>query len=107
MEEHKIKNPAIIIDTSHDNCLLNGKKDHLLQVNNIFEILDNIKYRPDLKKLVKGFMVESFIKEGTQTVNLDRPESIDLGGLSVTDPCLGFEETEELLLQLAEVHAKC
>lgn len=100
MEEHKIKNPAIIIDTSHDNCLLNGKKDHLLQVNNIFEILDNIKDRPDLKKLVKGFMVESFIQDGCQPILANQPEKINLNGLSITDPCLGWDKTEEMIFNL-------
>jgi 3-deoxy-7-phosphoheptulonate synthase len=107
MQAHAIQNSSIMIDVSHDNCLVNGKKDHCLQPKIIFEVIEALKNRPDLKSLVKGFMIESFIKEGAQTVNLDKPESIDLGGLSVTDPCLGFEETEELLLQLAEIHAKC
>lgn len=102
MDEQNIKNPAIIIDTSHDNCLINGKKNHLLQVNNIFEILDNIKNRPDLSKLVKGFMVESFIKEGNQPINLKNPENTDLDGLSITDPCLNWEKTEEMVLKLAK-----
>ena len=107
MQAHAIQNPSIMIDVSHDNCLVNGKKDHRLQPRIIFKVIDALKNRPDLKSLVKGFMIESFIKEGAQTVNVNKPESIDLGGLSITDPCLGFEETEELLLQLAKVHEKC
>ncbi len=102
MEDQKIKNPAVVIDISHDNCLLNGKKDHLLQINNIFEILENIKDRPDLKKLVKGFMVESFIQDGCQPILTDQPEKINLNGLSITDPCLGWDKTEELILNLYE-----
>ena len=102
MGEHNIKNPAIIIDTSHDNCLVNGKKDHFLQINNIFETLDNLKDRPDLRNLVKGFMVESFMKDGSQPINLKNPEKTDLDGLSITDPCLGWEKTEEMVLKLME-----
>lgn len=105
MQAHAIQNPSVMIDVSHDNCLVNGKKDHRLQPKIIFEVIETLKNRPDLKSLVKGFMIESFIKEGTQTVNLDKPESIDLCGLSITDPCLSFEETEELLLQLAEMYS--
>jgi 3-deoxy-7-phosphoheptulonate synthase len=47
-------------------------------------------------------MVEGFIKEGKQNVDTEHPELIDLGGLSITDPCLGWEETETFLLQLAQ-----
>lgn len=99
---HHIKNPAIIIDASHDNCLFNGKKDHRLQPHIISTILDNLKNRPDLKKLVKGFMIESFIKEGNQKIDEKNPDHIDLDGLSITDPCLSWEQTEEMLLHLAK-----
>jgi 3-deoxy-7-phosphoheptulonate synthase len=101
IQQHAINNPAIIIDASHDNCLLNGKKDHRLQPNIITSILDNLVERPDLRKLVKGFMVESFIKEGNQKVDETKPENIDLSGLSITDPCLSWEQTETMLLNLA------
>ena len=62
-------------------------------------------YYSDLKQLVKGFMVESFLKEGHQTVNAEHPEAIDSSGLSITDPCLSWEKTEALLLQLAGMDA--
>ena len=48
-------------------------------------------------------MVESFLKEGKQKIDLET-RSIDLGGLSITDPCLGWEQTEKLLLVLSEAH---
>lgn len=96
---HQIKNPAILIDASHDNCLMNGKKNHRLQPRIIFSILDHLTHRPDLKKLVKGFMVESFIQCGNQKI--DEKNQIDLQGLSITDPCLSWEETEDMLLKLA------
>jgi 3-deoxy-7-phosphoheptulonate synthase len=107
MEVHAIQNPSIIIDVSHDNCLVNGKKDHRLQPKIVLEVIEALKNRPDLKSLVKGFMIESFIKEGNQSVDLKKPENMDLGGVSITDPCLNFEETENLLLQLAETHLSC
>lgn len=46
-------------------------------------------------------MVESFIKEGNQAIDPKNPKNIDLGGLSITDPCLGWEQTEEMILKLA------
>ena len=103
MESHDIKNPAIIVDVSHDNCLFNGKKDTTRQPDIISDILDSLKNRPDLRKLVKGFMIESFIKEGNQKVDeTTRAEAIDRGGLSITDSCLSWERTEETLLKLAQ-----
>jgi len=101
MMSHQIKNPAIIIDVSHDNCIVNGKKNHRLQPKIIDDILDDLKDRDDLKQLVKGFMIEGFLKEGNQKVDMDHPNHIDLNGLSITDPCLGWEQTEEMLLNLA------
>lgn len=102
MAVHKVSNPAVIIDASHDNCLVNGKKDHHLQPQVIFSVLDELKKRPELAPLVKGFMVESFIKDGCQKVDPNNPAAIDLGGLSITDPCLDWPATEAMLLQLAE-----
>ncbi len=101
MDINNIINPSVVIDASHDNCLINGKKDQSLQPNIVFDVIDSIKDKPELKKLVKGFMVESFIKEGNQKVDANKPENIDLGGLSITDPCLSWEHTEKFLLELA------
>lgn len=96
----KVKNPSIIIDVSHDNCLVNGKKDYKSQPDIIFRILDSLDYKLDLKPLIKGFMLESFIKEGNQNAETANP--IDMSGLSITDPCLSWESTEQLLLNLAK-----
>ena len=71
---------------------------------NIFKplIADNyLKNRPDLRKLMKGFMVESYLKEGSQKLEACNASTIDLNGLSITDPCLGWEQTKALLLTLA------
>ncbi|MCX7114832.1 MAG: 3-deoxy-7-phosphoheptulonate synthase [Gammaproteobacteria bacterium] len=102
MKNHHIQNPSIMVDASHDNCLVNGKKDHLLQPDIVLNLIDELKQRPDLRQLVKGFMIESFLKEGSQSVDLAHPEAIDLDGLSITDPCLSWDKTEAFLLQLAE-----
>lgn len=96
-----IKNPAIIIDASHDNCIVNGVKDHRRQPQVIYETLDAIQDKPSLKRLVKGFMVESFIKDGRQQVDVDHSDAIDYAGLSITDPCLDWDSTEDLLYTLA------
>lgn len=97
--KNEVKNPAVVIDVSHDNCMINGVKDHNAQADIILKIIDDLASKPELKKLVKGFMLESFIKSGKQNAETANP--IDLGGLSITDPCLGWEATEELLLKLA------
>lgn len=97
-------NPAIIVDVSHDNCVIDGKKDHNAQANIAFEVMQNIADKPELRNLVKGFMVESFIKEGNQ--NHEKVAVLDMNGLSITDPCLGWERTEELIYKLAELNRK-
>jgi 3-deoxy-7-phosphoheptulonate synthase len=101
MNDHQIKYPAAVIDVSHDNCLVNGKKDPLIQPAIIFEVMRYLKSRPDLRAFMKGFMVESYLKSGRQAVEQCTPSTIDLQGLSITDPCLGFEQTESLLYELA------
>lgn len=103
MKKHHILNPSVVIDASHDNCIRDGKKNYHLQPNIVLEILDNLKNRPDLRQLVKGFMIESFLKAGNQSVDVDRPTSLDLSGLSITDPCLGWEDTKDFLLTLAKM----
>lgn len=102
MQAQQIKNPAVIVDASHDNCLFQGKKDYRLQPNVIDEVIRITQQFPEVKNLVKGFMIESFIQEGSQKVDPSKPEAIDLNGLSITDGCLSWEKTEALLLNLVE-----
>lgn len=101
MEVHQVINPAVIIDASHDNCLVNGKKDHRLQPSIIKDVMKSLQQRSDLKALVKGFMIESYLKDGSQKIVGIDPEDVDRDGLSITDPCLGWEQTEDLLMELA------
>ena len=86
-------NPAAIIDTNHANS---GKKP-LEQPRIVKEVLNMRKYNNEIKKLVKGFMIESYIEDGAQ--------KIDGGcyGKSITDPCLGWEKSERLILDIAEI----
>lgn len=74
-----------------------------MQPSIVIDTIERLETRPDLKALVKGFMVESFLKDGNQAVNLQQPTTLDLTGLSITDPCLSWDETEELLLKLASM----
>lgn len=99
-QKNGVVNPAIMIDVSHDNCMINGVKEYTAQSAIIMDILSKLADRPELKKLVKGFMLESFIKPGRQ--DAEAVAEIDMGGLSITDPCLGWEATEELILKLAQ-----
>jgi len=100
--KNKVVNPAIIVDVSHDNCVVNGVKEHNEQANIVLKVVDELAAHPELKPLVKGFMLESFILEGRQ--NAENGQAINLNGLSITDPCLGWDKTEALLLELAAKH---
>ena len=102
MEKHGVKNPAIVIDASHDNCRVGTKKTLDRQVQVVHEVVSNLQDFPELRKIVKGFMIESFIKDGNQDLDKLTIDTIDNGGLSVTDPCLGWERTEKLINELYE-----
>ena len=91
--ERKLKNPAIIVDTNHNNS---GKK-WAEQPRIAKDIVNSCKLNPDIKKIVKGLMVESYIEDGCQAI------SDGVYGKSITDPCLGWEKTERMLLDLADM----
>ena len=86
-----LKHPAIVIDANHSNS---GKK-HRQQIRIVEEVLNNRLYDKDFKKYVKGFMIESFLEEGCQKEDI-------VYGRSITDPCLGWEDTERLVLDIAD-----
>ncbi|MGN0805104.1 MAG: 3-deoxy-7-phosphoheptulonate synthase [Candidatus Coproplasma sp.] len=86
-----LKNPAIIIDANHSNS---GKK-FKQQIRICEEVMNNRLYDNDFKRNVKGFMIESFIEEGNQSED-------KVYGKSITDPCLGWCDTERLLLDIAD-----
>ncbi len=92
--ERGLKNPAVIVDTNHANS---GKK-YLEQPRIAKEVLHSCRHNSDIDKLVKGFMIESYIEDGTQKIG----EGVY--GKSITDPCLGWEKTERLIYDLAEVY---
>lgn len=92
-EEKKLANPGVIVDTNHANS---GKK-YLEQTRIAKEVLHSCRHSNDIKKLVKGLMIESYIEDGTQKAE----EGIY--GKSITDPCLGWEKTERLIYDLADL----
>ena len=92
-DENHFKNPALIVDTNHSN----SGKNYLEQIRIAKEILHSTRHSPDIYKLVKGFMIESYLVDGCQ-----KPEE-GIYGKSITDPCLGWEKTEKLVLEIAEL----
>ncbi len=91
--ESHLVNPGVIVDTNHSNS---GKK-YLEQVRIAKEVLHSCRYNPEIRKLVKGFMIESYLVDGCQSV------SGDVYGQSITDPCLGWEKTERLIYDIADI----
>lgn len=87
-----LANPSVIVDTNHNNS---GKR-YLEQIRISDEIVSSRAYNSDVKKLVKGLMIESYIEDGAQKIGEH------IYGKSITDPCLGWEKTERLILDLAE-----
>ena len=86
-------NPSVIIDTNHSNS---GKK-YIEQPRIVKEVLHTMRLNSDIKKMVKGFMIESYLEDGCQKVG----EAVY--GKSITDPCLGFEKTEQLIYDIADL----
>lgn len=88
----EFKNPAIIVDTNHSN----SRKYFYEQPRIAKEIMHNREYNSTIHDMVKGLMIESYIEEGNQKIDEH------IYGKSITDPCLGFKDTEELLYYIAE-----
>ncbi|MBQ8612185.1 MAG: 3-deoxy-7-phosphoheptulonate synthase [Oscillospiraceae bacterium] len=88
-----LANPALIVDTNHSN----SGKQYLEQVRIAKEVLHSTRHNADVKKLVKGFMIESYLEDGAQKIG----ECV--WGKSITDPCLGWEKTERLIYDIAEL----
>ena len=85
-------NPSVIVDTNHNNS---GKK-YLEQIRIAKDVVYSRSQNPTIKKLVKGLMIESYIEDGAC-----KPEE-HIFGKSITDPCLGWEKTEQLILDIAD-----
>lgn len=91
--ESGLQNPGVIVDTNHANS---GKNPYE-QGRIAKEVLSSRKYNAEIRRLVKGFMIESYIEDGAQKIG----EGVY--GKSITDPCLGWEKTERLILDVADM----
>ena len=92
-EKRDLKNPAAIVDANHSN----SNKQYREQIRIVSELLHSRSHTPALKTLIKGVMVESYLEEGSQPIDRDR-----VYGKSITDPCLGWADTERLLYSISE-----
>ncbi|MCI8859407.1 MAG: 3-deoxy-7-phosphoheptulonate synthase [Lachnospiraceae bacterium] len=89
-----LQNPAAIIDSNHSN----SNKQYEQQIRIVKEVMHNRKISPEIRSIVKGVMIESYIEPGCQKVGEH------VYGKSITDPCLGWEESEQLIYQIAEMN---
>ncbi|MCI8639650.1 MAG: 3-deoxy-7-phosphoheptulonate synthase [Coprococcus sp.] len=88
-----LQNPAVIVDANHSN----SNKQYKQQIRIVSEVLHTRQHDPELKKLVKGVMVESYLLEGRQEIG----GSMEYGK-SITDPCIGWDDTVRLIDKIAE-----
>ena len=91
-EKSNLVNPSVIVDTNHNN----SGKQYLEQIRIAKDIVHSRNQNATIKRLVKGLMIESYIEDGAQGTGEH------IFGKSITDPCLGWEKTERLVLDIAE-----
>ncbi len=92
-QKQNLLNPAVIVDCNHAN----SGKDYMEQIRISKDVLHSIRHSDEIKKLVKGLMIESYIEDGAQKTDGG------VYGKSITDPCLGWDKTERLILEIAEL----
>lgn len=90
-----LQNPAAIIDSNHSN----SNKQYAEQVRIVKEVMHNRTLSPEIRNMVKGVMIESYIEPGCQKVGEH------IYGKSITDPCLGWEASEQLIYDIADMNA--
>ncbi|MGI5988848.1 MAG: 3-deoxy-7-phosphoheptulonate synthase [Lachnospiraceae bacterium] len=90
--QRDLKNPAVIIDTNHSN----SGKQYIEQIRIAKEVLHSRRYSSDVKNFVKGLMIESYIEPGAQKIG------DGVYGKSITDPCLGWDQTVKLIYDIAD-----
>lgn len=95
-EEANLSNPAVIIDTNHSN----SGKQYEEQIRIAKEVLHSMKESSKIAQLIKGLMIESYLEDGCQST------TGDVFGKSITDPCLGWDKTEKLIYEIAEIRRK-
>ncbi len=94
-DEMDLVNPACIVDANHSN----SNKQHRQQIRIVREVMASRQFSPEVKNLVKGVMIESYIEEGCQAISDNQ-----VYGKSITDPCLGWEDSKQLLYTIAEMN---
>ncbi len=90
--EHKLPFPAVVVDANHSN----SNKQYNEQLRIVEDVLHSRRMNSDIRSLVKGVMVESYIEPGNQKIGEH------IYGKSITDPCLGWDDSEKLLFTIAE-----
>ena len=90
--ETKLANPAVIVDTNHAN----SGKQYLEQIRIAKDVVYSCNHNKDIRSMVKGLMIESYIEDGAQKIGEH------IYGKSITDPCLGWEKSEKLIYKIAD-----
>ena len=95
LASHDIVNPACVVDVNHSN----SGKQFMEQIRISKEVLSSRRHSADIRRLIKGLMIESYLVEGTQKIGAEN----HVYGKSITDPCLGWEDSRRLILDVAEL----
>ncbi len=90
--EREFQNPAVVVDTNHSN----SGKEFMEQIRISKDVVHSCRVSGEIRRLVKGLMIESYIEDGAQKVGGH------CYGKSITDPCLGWDKSERLIYELAE-----
>ena len=91
-EKSNLTNPSVIVDPNHNN----SGKQYMEQIRIAKDIVYSRNQNADIKSLVKGLMIESYLEDGAQSCGEH------VFGKSITDPCLGWEKTEQLIFDIAD-----
>ena len=95
-QERELLNPACIVDANHSN----SNKRYMEQIRIVKEVLHSRRHSEEIHNFIKGVMVESYLEPGSQKIGEH------IYGKSITDPCLGWDDTEKLIYDIAEMNAK-
>ena len=91
-EKMDLKNPACVIDANHSN----SNKRYMEQIRIVKEVLHSRRHSEEIHNFIKGVMVESYLEPGSQKIGEH------IYGKSITDPCLGWDDTEKLIYDIAD-----
>ena len=95
LASHAVVNPTSIVVINHSN----SGKQFMEQIRISKEVLGSRRHSDDIRGLIKGLMIESYLVEGTQKIGAEN----HIYGKSITDPCLGWEDSKRLILDIAEL----